>query len=92
MQPLQDEFPATELSRRLLESADHNIIQFQRNQQIAYRLVDQTRRAYGKIIPLIRKIDQEPRSAEHWEEFVRYTDAVDVLEKFFLSSLTRYIH
>ena len=76
-----DGFPATELSKQLIEYAGQDVVQFRRNQQIAYHVFEQTRSAYDRIVPLIRRIDDSQRTEENWEEFVRYTDAVDALEK-----------
>jgi hypothetical protein len=76
-----DDFPATELSKRLIEYAGHDVVQFRRNQQIAYHLVEQTRGAYERIVPLLRRIEDSPSTDENWEDFVQYTDAVDALEE-----------
>ena len=76
-----DGFPATELSERLLKYAGHDVVQFRRNQQIAYHLVEQTRDAYERIVPIIRQIENSPSTEDSLEDFVRYTDAVDALEK-----------
>lgn len=76
-----DGFPATELSKQLIEYAGQDVVQFRRNQQIAYRLVEQTRDAYERILPLIRRIEDSQPTDDTWEDFERYTGAVDALEK-----------
>lgn len=75
-------FPATELSKKLIEYTGHDVVRFRRNQQIAYHLVEKTRDAYERIVPLVRRIEDSPSTEENWEDFIRYTNAVDALEKY----------
>ena len=76
-----DGFPVTELSKQLIEYAGQDVVQFRRNQHIAYHLVEQTRGAYERIVPLIRRIEDSRPAEDSWEDFVQYTGAVDALEK-----------
>ena len=86
-------FPATELSKKLIEYTGHDVVRFRRNQQIAYHLVEKIRDTYERIVPLIRGIEDSPSTEIHWDEFTRYTNAVDVLEKYArgISLLHHYI-
>jgi len=79
-----DGFPVTELSKQLIEYTGHDVVRFRRNQQIAYHLVEKTRDAYERIVPLVRRIEDSPSTEGNWEDFVRYTNAVDALEKYAL--------
>jgi len=76
-----DGFPVTELSKQLIEYAGQDVVQFRRNQHIAYHLVEHTRGAYERIVPLIRRIEDSRPTEDSWEDFVQYTGAVDALEK-----------
>jgi hypothetical protein len=76
-----DGLAVTELSKQLLEYASHDIVQFRRNQQTAYHLVEQIRDAYERIVSLIYRIENAPSDEENWEDFARYTEAVGALEK-----------
>ncbi len=73
---------ATELSKKLIEYTGHDVVRFRRNQQITYHLVEKTRDAYERIVSLIRGVEDSPSTEIHWDEFTRYTNAVDVLEKY----------
>jgi len=77
-----DGFPVTELSKQLIECTGHDVVRFRRNQQIAYHLVEKTRDVYERIVPLVRRIEDSPSTEGNWEDFVRYTNAVDALEKY----------
>jgi hypothetical protein len=87
-----DGFPATELSKQLIEHTVHDVVRFRRNQLIAYHLVETTRGAYERIVPLIRRIEDSPSTEEIWDDAVRYTDAVDALEKYARGISLRHCH
>lgn len=87
-----DGFPVTELSKQLIESTGHDVVRFRRNQQIAYHLVEKTRDAYERILPLIRRIEDSPSTEENWEDFERYTNGVDALEKYARGVPLRHCH
>ncbi|KAI0310872.1 hypothetical protein OF83DRAFT_1178117 [Amylostereum chailletii] len=82
-----DGFPVTALSKTLLQYAGLDVVQFRRNQQVAYRIVDRSREIYDGINPIIRKInawqlDDGLQGAEgYWTDFDNYQDAVDALEE-----------
>jgi len=57
------------------------VVQFRRNPQIAYHLVEQTRGAYERIVLLIQRIEDSLPTEESWEDFVQYTGAIDPLER-----------
>lgn len=75
------EFPAAELSKKLIEWLGLDVVHFRRNQQVAYRMVDQCRETYDRIIGVIDKIDQTEDEEVDFNLFSRYTDAVDALEE-----------
>ena len=75
------EFPATDLSKKLIEWVGLDVVRFRRNQQVAYRMVDHCRETYDKIIGVIDKIDQTADDEVDFDQFSRYSEAVDALEE-----------
>ncbi|KAI0341231.1 hypothetical protein BDW22DRAFT_338883 [Trametopsis cervina] len=76
-------FEVTAAARTLLKCAGLEVTQLRRNHQTAYRVVERSRDAYDKIVPLIRAIEdaQETALEAHWKDFVKYTSAIDALEE-----------
>jgi len=75
------EFPATDLSKTLIEWVGLDVVRFRRNQQVAYRIVDHCRETYDRIIGVIDKIDQTEDEEVDYDQFDQYTDALDALEE-----------
>jgi len=75
------EFPATDLSKKLIEWVGTDVVRFRRNHQVAYRIVDQCRETYDSIIGVVDKIDKSSDDEVDFDEFTRYSDAVDALEE-----------
>lgn len=75
------EFPATDLSKKLIEWVGLDVVRFRRNQQVAYRIVDHCRETYDGITNVINKIDQTVDEEVDFDQFTRYSDALDSLEE-----------
>ena len=75
------EYPVTDLSKKLIEWVNLDVIRFRRNQQVAYRIVDHCRETYDKINGVIDSIDQGPEDEADYVMFIHYTDAVGALEE-----------
>jgi hypothetical protein len=75
------EFPATDLSRKLIQWVGLDVVRFRRNHQVAYRIVDHCRETYDSIIGVIDKIDKCEDEEVDFDQFTRYSDAVDALEE-----------
>ena len=75
------QYEVTELSKRLIEYVGLDVVRFRRNQQVAYRIVDHCREAYDKINGVVDEIDQSADANVDYDQFVKYTDAVDALEE-----------
>lgn len=84
------EYPVTDLSKKLIEYVGLDVIRFRRNQQVAYRVVDQCRETYDKIIGTIDEIVLGPDEAVDYDKFTLYTDAVDALEEYELVPIAYY--
>jgi hypothetical protein len=75
------EFPATELSKLLIEYVGLDVVQFRRNHQVAYGIVDHCRRAYDKINGVVEEIDQGADDETNYFKWEKYTGALDGLEE-----------
>jgi hypothetical protein len=75
------EFPATELSKSLIESVGLDVVCFRRNHQVAYRIVDQCRQAYDRINGVIDEIDHSVDDEANYIERYQYKGALDALEQ-----------
>ncbi len=74
------EYPATDLSKKLIKWVGLDVVRFRRNQQVAYRMVDYCRETYDRINDVIDQIDQTVNEEVDFDQFWQYSDAVDALE------------
>jgi uncharacterized protein YjaG (DUF416 family) len=74
------EFPATELSKKLIEWVGLDVVRFRRNYQVACRIVDHCRETYDSINDVIDKLYKCEDEKVDFDQFTRYSDAVDALE------------
>ncbi|VDC00155.1 unnamed protein product [Peniophora sp. CBMAI 1063] len=77
-----DGYGVSALSKDLLRAVGLDVIQFRRNQQVAYRVVERSRDVLNKINGLIAKIEEaDPNAAEDWDNFDLYQGGIDSLEE-----------
>ncbi|KAI0048490.1 hypothetical protein FA95DRAFT_1041453 [Auriscalpium vulgare] len=69
-------YPVTELIKYLIEAIGHDVVTFQRNTQVSYRLVDRVRNICDKINDLIAKLEEE----DSWDNYDKFSEAIDPLE------------
>lgn len=85
---LSSEEPPTESLKYLLLAIGHYVCSVKRNTQTLYHLVSRARDITNAINALIKKINEE--SLDVWDNFVKYTAAIDPLEEYV--SLTFFYH
>ena len=74
-----EEFPAAALSRKLIQWANLRVVPLCRNNLVAYRIVENCRKTYDRIIEVIGAIDQGIDDAIDFERFERHMGAIDAL-------------
>ncbi|KZV65754.1 hypothetical protein PENSPDRAFT_737500 [Peniophora sp. CONT] len=75
-----DGYGVSTLSKDLLRAVGLDVIQFRRNQQVAYRVVERSRDVLVKINGLISKIEESDPADEDWASFDLYQGGIDSLE------------
>ena len=73
-----ESYPATSVSKFLIELIGKDVCAFRRNTQASYRLVEQARTIAAAIHGLIKRVDEH----DDWEAFDKYTAAIDPLEAY----------
>lgn len=71
-----ESYPATSVSKFLIETIGKDVCGFRRNTQASYRLVEQARIISSAINSLIKRVDEH----DDWDAFDKYTAAIDPLE------------
>ncbi|KAH8799291.1 hypothetical protein DL96DRAFT_1687954 [Flagelloscypha sp. PMI_526] len=85
-EPPRSDYGATSLAHDVLLLVGLDVIQFQRNQQVAYRVVERSNRAVKKINGIIKTIaEKKPRAEGDWKDFELYHAGIDVVEQLLLS-------
>lgn len=74
-----EEFPAAALSKKLIEWASLRVVPLCRNNQVAYRIVENCRKTYNRIIEDIGAIDQGIDDEIDFERFERRMGAIDAV-------------
>ena len=75
-EPEAQSFPATNVSKYLIELIGKDVCSFRRNTQAAYRVVEQARTLAKTINELIADVD----NTGDFDAFDRYSPAIDPLE------------
>lgn len=76
---LSNEEPPTESIKYLILTIGHFVCSVRRNTQTLYHLVSRARNITDGINALIKKINEE--SLNLWDNFEKYTTAIDPLEE-----------
>ena len=76
-----DGYGVSRLSKDLLRAVGLDVVQFRRNQQVAYRVVERSRDVLNKINGLIAKIEEADPEEEDWDSFDLYQGGIDSLEE-----------
>jgi hypothetical protein len=75
------QYAATELPKKLIQWVGLDVVRFRRNQQVAYRIVDQCRETYDAINGIIDEIETGGDDQKNYDKFNKYTNAIDALEE-----------
>ncbi|PSR87339.1 hypothetical protein PHLCEN_2v5156 [Hermanssonia centrifuga] len=75
-EPTAESFPATSVSKYLIELIGKDVCAFRRNTQVSYRLVERARIIATGINNLIKRVDTE----NDWDAYDKYTQAIEPLE------------
>ncbi|KAH8833356.1 hypothetical protein DL96DRAFT_1585824 [Flagelloscypha sp. PMI_526] len=78
-EPPRSEFGATSLSHDLLLLAGLEVIQFRRNQQVAYRVLEHSKGVIKAINALIKEI--ESPTEDQWDKFEQCHNGIDEVEE-----------
>lgn len=76
-EPTAESYPATNVSKYLIELIGKDVCAFRRNTQVSYRVVEQARAISRTINELIKRVDEN----DDWDAFDKYTQAIDPLEE-----------
>ncbi len=76
-EPTAESFPATSVSKYLIELIGKDVCAFRRNTQVSYRLVERARIIATGINNLIKRVDSE----DDWDAYDKYTQAIEPLEE-----------
>ncbi|KAJ3554194.1 hypothetical protein NM688_g3233 [Phlebia brevispora] len=71
-----ESYPATSVSKYLIELIGKDICGFRRNTQTSYRVVEQARAIAFAINTFIKRVEEH----DDWDAFDKYTEAIDPLE------------
>lgn len=70
-------YEVTSLIKYLIELIGADVCAFRRNNQVSYRFVERARNVCDRINQLIAAVETDAR----WEDYFKYTAAVDILEE-----------
>ena len=73
-------YPATAVSKALIEIVAEDVCTFRRNTQVSYRIVEQFSAIRKCIEDLIKEVE-EPTTTD-WTAYDTYTEAIDPLEEY----------
>ncbi|KAH9995259.1 hypothetical protein BJV77DRAFT_1066350 [Russula vinacea] len=77
---------ATEVIKYLVQAVGRDVVSFQRNTQVSYMAVERARDILKQINDYIDKVENSIGTAEDWDNFEKFTTAIDPLEEI-LSNL-----
>jgi hypothetical protein len=77
-------YSVTDLIKYLIEVIGYDACALKRNTQTTYRLVNNASQIYKQINDLIKVVETE--DGDTWDDFDKYTGAIDPLEEYVLDS------
>ena len=72
---------ATEVIKYLVQAVGRDVVSFQRNTQVSYMAVERARDILKQINDYIDKVENSIGTAEDWDNFEKFTTAMDPLEE-----------